>query len=161
MPSELSPKQKEALKTYGVWRPRLARGAGWAAGAGLIAGHLNKNRTFNAPAAIIAGTAGIADRMLEEHARENKLLKGLVGKGYEDIPKGEDMTKKEGGMDVSTAPVPLIERLLSQKARTSALADKQLKSLFPDGDTDCYGSGVRLGAGSRDASKVWARTAGK
>jgi hypothetical protein len=160
----LSDKQKKMLKSYGTWRPRLGRGAQWAGTAGLISGvatRASKNSPavgkIVAPVAIGAGLAGIGDKILEEKVEKNREAKKLVGGGFdkkafstEDTREGIDGRPPWGSFtsDAEKRSVSdnegLVEQLFSQKARTAALAQSQLRSLFPDAKEEEYSRAIGL-----------------
>jgi len=160
MEKGLSERKKDLLRRYGTARPRLGRGARWAATAGAVT-HLSGRKELSIPAATLGFSAGVADKILEEAVERDKRLKKLVGGGYEKTGEANIGGRVEPGLstlgaelrNVDTGP-GLLEELFSRKARMTSAARDQLKQLLPAAKEPFFGRNVRVGTNARDASKA-------
>ena len=140
--TKVSDNQK-GLFSYGKQRQRLIQGAKGAIGAGTLASLAGKKKLV-LPAAALGAAAGVADKIYEEKAQMPK----TASVNNRDFPFTDGA---EQGHVRSTQGI--LETLFSQKGRKMALADEQLKSLFPEADKESYGNTLRAGLSAREASK--------
>jgi len=161
--SELSERKKRALKEYGEWRPRIGRGASWAATAGLLT-NLSGNRKVSIPAATAAGVAGMGDKMLEEEVKKSRKLKAIVKDSFEQSKTASSIASRPAWAQSPLATElgnvqhnAVIGTLFSRKARVSAAARKQLGNLFANAGENSFGASLQVSADPRSAAKAVVR----